>query len=71
MAATASAVQLAAAAAANVTQTARGFEGTKFSWTYDIALDNPVIFRTEVEKPGWTPRWNTKPDLDVSGVPIK
>jgi phosphatidylethanolamine-binding protein (PEBP) family uncharacterized protein len=45
------------------------FEGAKFIWTDDIALDNTVIFRTKVEKPGWTPRWNTKPDLDVSGVP--
>jgi len=47
------------------------FEGAKFIWTDDIALDNTVIFRTKVEKPGWTPRWNTKPDLDVSGVPLK
>lgn len=47
------------------------FEGAKFIWTDDIALDDTVIFRTKVEKPGWTPRWNTKPDLDVSGVPIK
>jgi phosphatidylethanolamine-binding protein (PEBP) family uncharacterized protein len=45
------------------------FEGAKFIWTDDIALDNTVIFRTKVEKPGWMPRWNTKPDLDVSGVP--
>jgi phosphatidylethanolamine-binding protein (PEBP) family uncharacterized protein len=45
------------------------FQGAKFIWTDDIALDNTVIFRTKVEKPGWTPRWNTKPDLDVSGVP--
>jgi phosphatidylethanolamine-binding protein (PEBP) family uncharacterized protein len=45
------------------------FEGAKFIWSDDIALDNTVIFRTKVEKPGWTPRWNTKPDLDVSGVP--
>ena len=44
------------------------FEGAKFIWSDDIALDNAVIFRTKVEKPGWTPRWNTKPDLDVSGV---
>jgi phosphatidylethanolamine-binding protein (PEBP) family uncharacterized protein len=47
------------------------FEGAKFIWTDDIALDNTVIFRTKVEKPGWTPRWNTKPDLDVSGVPTR
>jgi hypothetical protein len=47
------------------------FEGAKFIWTDDIALDNTAIFRTRVEKPGWTPRWNTKPDLDVSGVPAR
>lgn len=47
------------------------FEGAKFIWTDDIALDNTVIFRTKVEKAGWTPRWNTKPDLDVSGVPTR
>lgn len=47
------------------------FEGAKFIWTDDIALDNTVIFRTKVEKPGWTPRWNTKPDLDVTGAPQK
>jgi phosphatidylethanolamine-binding protein (PEBP) family uncharacterized protein len=47
------------------------FEGAKFIWTDDIALDNTVIFRTKVEKPGWTPRWNTKPDLDVSGAPLR
>lgn len=45
------------------------FESAKFIWTDDISLDNTVIFRAKVEKPGWTPRWNTKPDLDVSGVP--
>jgi phosphatidylethanolamine-binding protein (PEBP) family uncharacterized protein len=44
------------------------FEGAKFIWSDDIALDNTVIFRTRIEKPGWTPRWNTKPDLDVNGV---
>jgi hypothetical protein len=47
------------------------FEGAKFIWTDDIALDNTVIFRTKIEKPGWTPRWNTKPDLDVTEAPLK
>lgn len=47
------------------------FAGAKFIWTDDIALDNTVIFRSKVEKPGWKPRWNTKPDLDVSGVPTR
>ncbi|MCB1274962.1 MAG: YHYH protein [Prosthecobacter sp.] len=45
------------------------FEGAKFIWTDHLALDNTIIFRTKVEKPGWTPRWNTKPDLDVTGAP--
>jgi phosphatidylethanolamine-binding protein (PEBP) family uncharacterized protein len=45
------------------------FEGAKFIWTDDIALDNTVIFRIKVETPGWTPRWNTKPDLEVNGAP--
>ncbi|MCB1224304.1 MAG: YHYH protein [Verrucomicrobiales bacterium] len=47
------------------------FEGAKFIWTDDLALDNTILFRTKIEKPGWTPRWNTKPDLDVSGVPMR
>jgi len=45
------------------------FEGAKFIWTDDLALDNTVIFRTKIEKPDWTPRWNTRPDLDVTGAP--
>lgn len=47
------------------------FSGAKFIWTEDLALDNTIIFRTKVEKPGLTPRWNTKPDLDVTGAPVK
>jgi hypothetical protein len=47
------------------------FEGAKFIWSGDLDLDNTVIFRTRIEKPGWKPRWNTKPDLDVSGAPLK
>lgn len=43
------------------------FKGAKFIWSDDIDLDNTVIFRTKVEKPGWKPRWNTKPNLDISG----
>src|SRR5262249_2323587 len=39
------------------------FTGAQFIWTADIDLDNTVIFRYRVEKPGWTPRWNTTPDL--------
>jgi hypothetical protein len=44
------------------------FKDAKFIWTADLALDNTVVFRTRIEKPGWTPRWNTKPDLNVKGV---
>ena len=47
------------------------FEGAKFIWTDDLALDNTIIFRTKIEKPGWQPRWNTKPDLEVTGAPLK
>lgn len=47
------------------------FKGAKFIWSDDLDVDNTVIFRTRIEKPGWTKRWNTKPDLDISGAPFK
>lgn len=47
------------------------FKGAKFIWGEDLDLDNTIIFRTKVEKPGWVKRWNTKPDLDVTGAPFK
>jgi phosphatidylethanolamine-binding protein (PEBP) family uncharacterized protein/Ca2+-binding EF-hand superfamily protein len=47
------------------------FEGAKFIWTDDLALDNTLIFRTKIEKPEWKQRWNTKPDLDVTGAPLR
>lgn len=47
------------------------FKGARFIWTADLDLDNTIIFRTRVEKPDWKPRWNTKPDLDVSEAPFK
>ena len=47
------------------------FAGAKFIWSDDLDLDNTVIFRTRVDKPGWKPRWNTKPDLDITGAPFK
>jgi hypothetical protein len=47
------------------------FKGSKFIWSEDLDLDNTVIFRTKIEKPGWTKRWNTTPDIDVSGAPFK
>lgn len=47
------------------------FSGAKFIWSEDLDLDNTVIFRTVIEKPGWVKRWNTKPDIDISGAPFK
>lgn len=47
------------------------FKGAKFIWTDDLALDNTILFRIKIDKPGWTKRWNTKPDLDVTGAPLK
>jgi hypothetical protein len=47
------------------------FKGAKWIWSDDVALDNTVILRTKIEKPGWTKRWNTKPDLDVTSAPLK
>lgn len=42
------------------------FKDAKFIWSTDLALDNTVIFRTRIDKPGWKPRWTTRPDLDIS-----
>lgn len=50
---------------------AADFNGAEFIWSEDLDLDNTVIFRTRIDKPGWKPRWNTKPDLDMSGAPFK
>lgn len=47
------------------------FRGAKWIWTRDLDLDNTVIFRTRIEKPGWKPHWNTKPDLDISNAPFE
>jgi hypothetical protein len=47
------------------------FSGAKWIWSDDLDLDNTVIFRTTIEKPGWVKRWNTKADLDISGAPFK
>jgi hypothetical protein len=44
---------------------AADFTGAKFIWTSDLDLDNTIILRYRVEKPGWVKRWNTTPDLDV------
>ncbi len=48
---------------------AADFKGAKWIWSGDLDLDNTVIFRTRIEKPGWKPRWNTKPDLNVNDAP--
>ena len=45
------------------------FAGAKFIWTADLDLDNTILFRTKIEKPGWQKRWNTKPDLNVTDTP--
>lgn len=50
---------------------ANDFQGANFIWSDDIALDNTVIFRAKIDKPGWRKRWNTKPDLDVTGAPAR
>jgi hypothetical protein len=48
------------------------FQGAKWIWTGDLDLDNTVLFRKRVEKPGSKKRWTTKPDLDTSGpTPVK
>jgi len=47
---------------------ASDFSGAKFIWTSDLDLDNTVIFRYTVEKPGWKARWNTKSDIDNSSL---
>jgi len=44
------------------------FTGAKWIWSDDLDLDNTVIFRYKVEKPGWKPRWNTKPNFDITGA---
>ena len=50
---------------------ATDFKGANFIWTDDLNLDNTVVLRTRIEKSGWTARWNTTPDLDISGAPLK
>ncbi len=45
------------------------FTGAKWIWTGDLDLDNTVILRTTIKKPGWKPRWTTKPAGDVPVLP--
>lgn len=37
------------------------FKGAQFIWSREIGLDNTVLFRKRIEKPGWTPRWTAQP----------
>ena len=48
------------------------FAGAKWIWTGDLDLDNTVLLRKRVDKPGAKKRWTTKPDLDTSGpTPVR
>lgn len=47
------------------------FKGAKWIWSKDLGLDNTVIFRAHVDKPGFKARWTTKPEIDISGAPLK
>lgn len=37
------------------------FKGAQFIWSRDLGLDNTVLFRKRIEKPGWKSRWNAAP----------
>jgi len=45
------------------------FKDAKWIWTSDLNLDNTVVFRKLIEKPGSSKRWTTKPDLVNSEIP--
>ena len=48
------------------------FKGAKWIWAGDLDLDNTVLFRKRIDKPGSARRWTTKPDLDTAGPsPVK
>ena len=42
------------------------FKGARWIWTSDLDLDNTVVLRTRIDRPGWKPRWSTTPDLRVA-----
>jgi hypothetical protein len=44
------------------------FKDARWIWTDDLDLDNTVVLRCRVERPGWKPRWSTKPDHSVTGL---
>jgi hypothetical protein len=45
------------------------FKGAKWIWTSDLDLDNTVVLRKKIEKPGAKRRWTTTPDLDARCAP--
>jgi len=47
------------------------FKGARFIWSDDLGLDNTVIFRARIEKPGFKARWTTKPEIDTAGAPLR
>jgi hypothetical protein len=46
------------------------FAGAKWIWTGDLDLDNTVLLRKRVERPGAVRRWTTRPDLAPAAPPI-
>jgi len=46
------------------------FAGATWIWSGDLDLDNTVLFRKRVEKPGATRRWTTRPDSPPVAPPI-
>jgi hypothetical protein len=46
------------------------FKGARWIWTSDLDLDNTVVLRKRVERPGVDRRWTTRPDLDARCAPI-
>lgn len=47
------------------------FTGSTFVWSGNLDVDNTILLRMKVTKPGWMKRWNTRPDLDISGAQIR
>jgi hypothetical protein len=45
------------------------FKDAKWIWTSDLDLDNTVVLRKKIEKPGARRRWTTTPDLDARCAP--
>ena len=44
------------------------FTGAQFIWSEDTKLDNTVIFRATIQKPGWKPRWSTQTEVANSRI---